>query len=150
MWWSRVGDAGAGDLAGTYLVEVVEQETADGVRHPFGEKVAGMLLYGADGSMAAVVGAADRPSLDMDLLAATAGASDREMAEAFRSSYGFAGSYEIVDGAVHHHIAVSTVPNWVGTDQIRPFSLAGDQLILRPPGWRVVARRAPVPARGRP
>lgn len=136
---SSTADTG---LAGTYVVQTVERETPQGVVHPFGEAVAGMLLYGADGSMAAVVGAADRPVLDLDLLAATAGATDREMADAFRSAYGFAGSYEVVGPTLHHHIAVSTVPNWVGTDQIRPFTLAGGELVLRPPGWRVVARRS--------
>lgn len=135
-----MGDAAPG-LAGTYRVEVVEQETAAGVRHPFGQKVAGMLLYGTDGSMAAVVGAGERPPLDMDLLAATVSAAEHDLAVAFQSAYGFAGTYEIVGDAVHHHIAVSTVPNWAGTDQVRPFVLAGDELTLRPPGWRVVGRR---------
>lgn len=125
------------------MVEVVEMDAGDGrVEHPFGPDVSGMLLYGADGAMAAVVGRAVQPALEMDLLAATVSASDRELAAAFRSAYGFAGTFQVVDDAVHHHIIVSTVPNWVGTDQIRPCTLEGDVLVLKPPGWRVVARRA--------
>ncbi len=135
-------------IVGTYMVEVVEKESGDGrVEHPFGPDVSGMLLYGADGAMAAVVGRAAQPALDMDLLAATVAASERQLAEAFRSAYGFAGTFEVVEDAVHHRILVSTVPNWVGTEQVRPYTLDGDVLTLRPPGWRVVARRSQWAAR---
>jgi hypothetical protein len=130
------------EIVGTFEVQLVEKYSdRGGVEHPFGERVAGMLLYSADGSMAAVVGRADLPSLDMDLLAGTVAASERELAYAFRSAYGFAGTFDVVGGAVHHRILVSTVPNWVGTEQVRPYTLEGDVLTLRPPNWRVVARR---------
>lgn len=128
-------------IVGTYMVKIVEKYSGDGpVEHPFGEDVSGMLLYGPDGAMAAVVGRRTLPALAMDLLAATVSASDRQLAEAFRSAYGFAGTYEVVDDAVHHRIVVSTVPNWVGSEQIRPYTLHGEVLTLRPPGWRVVAQ----------
>jgi Lipocalin-like domain len=140
------------DIVGTYVVQLVEKYTDDGaVEHPFGEPVAGMLLYGADGAMAAIVGRADQPVLDMDLLAGTVAASDRELAGAFRAAYGFAGTFEVEGGTVRHRVLVSTVPNWVGTDQVRPYTIDGDQLTLRPPGWRVVARRAnPLAGESRP
>ncbi len=130
-------------IVGTYFVHLVEKYTDDGaVEHPFGERVAGMLLYGADGAMAAVVGRADQPALEMDLLAGTVAASDSELAGAFRSAYGFAGTFEVEGETVRHRVLVSTVPNWVGTDQVRPYTIEGEELTLRPPGWRVVARRA--------
>jgi Lipocalin-like domain len=130
-------------IIGTYVVDLVEKYTDEGgVEYPFGERVAGLLLYGADGAMAAVVGRADQPILEMDLLAGTVAASDRELAGAFRSAYGFAGTFEIEGDIVRHRIIVSTVPNWVGTEQVRPYTIEGEVLTLRPPGWRVVAHRA--------
>lgn len=132
------------DIAGTYQVEVVEKYAASGeVQYPFGAQVSGMLLYGSDGAMAAVVGRADQPALDMDLLAGTVAATESDQAEAFRAAYGFAGTYRIAGDIVHHRILVSTVPNWVGTEQLRPFELEAGVLTLRPPGWRVIARRLP-------
>jgi hypothetical protein len=135
------------DIVGTYVVQLVEKYTDDGaVEHPFGEPAAGMLLYGADGAMAAIVGRADQPVLDMDLLAGTVAASDRQLAGAFRAAYGFAGTFEVEGDTVRHRVLVSTVPNWVGTVQVRPYTIDGEELTLRPPGWRVVAHRASPPA----
>ena len=128
------------------MVDLVEKYTDEGgVEYPFGERVAGMLLYSADGAMAAVVGRADQPILKMDLLAGTVAASDRELAGAFRSAYGFAGTFEVEGERIRHRISVSTMPNWVGTEQERPYTIEGEVLTLRPPGWRVVAHRAHLP-----
>jgi Lipocalin-like domain len=129
-------------IVGTYVVHLVEKYNDDGtVEFPFGERATGMLLYAADGAMAAVVGRSDQPALEMDLLAGTVKASESELAVAFRSAYGFAGTFVVDGDVVRHRILVSTVPNWVGTDQVRPYTMEGDLLTLRPPGWRVVARR---------
>jgi Lipocalin-like domain len=130
-------------IVGTYLVHLVEKYYHDGtVAFPFGEPAAGMLLYAADGAMAAVVGRSDQVALEMDLLAGTVAASDSELAAAFRSAYGFAGTFVVEGDTVRHRILASTVPNWVGTDQVRPYAVEGEILTLWPPGWRVVARRA--------
>jgi len=130
------------DIVGSYRVTTVERRTPEGeLRHPFGVHPDGVLVYGADGMTAAVVGASGREVLAMDLLDESVGATADELAGAFRSAYGFAGTYEVVGEAVHHRILVSTVANWVGTEQVRPFSIDGDALTLRPPGWRVVAYR---------
>jgi Lipocalin-like domain len=140
---SRAMASAADEIVGTYLVQLVEKYRDDGAaERPFGERATGMLLYGPDGAMAAIVGRSDQPALDMDLLAGTVAASDRQLAGAFRSAYGFAGTFEVEGETVRHHILVSTVPNWVGTDQVRPYTIEGEMLTLRPPGWRVVARRA--------
>jgi len=137
-------------IVGTYVVHRVEKYNDDGtVEFPFGEPAAGLLLYAADGDMAAVVGRSDRPALAMDLLAGTVEAPDRELAAAFRSAYGFAGTFVVEGDIVRHRIIASTVPNWVGTDQVRPYALEGEMLTLRPPGWRVLARRTDLPAAGR-
>ena len=136
-------------IAGSYRVESVERYDQGSVRRPFGERPEGMLLYGTDGAMAAVVGAGGRPHLEMDLLADSGGASEADLAAAFRSAYGFAGTYEVEGDVVRHRIDVSTMPNWVGTEQVRPFELSDETLTLYPPGWRLVARRwAPPSAKG--
>jgi Lipocalin-like domain len=136
-------------IVGTYLVHLIEKFNDDGtVAFPFGQRPSGMLLYAPDGAMAAVVGRSDQAALEMDLLAGSVKASDRDLATAFRSAYGFAGTFVVEGDIVRHRILVSTVPNWVGTDQVRPYAVEGDMLTLRPPGWRVVARRSDLPLPG--
>ena len=140
------------DIVGSYRVGTVERETPDGaLRQPFGAHPDGILVYGADGMTAAVVGTSRRQALAMDLLTETMAATESELAAAYLSAYGFAGTYEVVGEVVHHRILVSTVANWIGTEQVRPFSIDGDVLVLRPPGWRVVAYRcAPAEDLGSP
>ena len=129
-------------LVGSWRVITVERTTESGeVVEPFGSDPDGILIYGADGMTTAVVGASGRPSLDLDLIEARVTAPDADLAEAFRTASGFAVSYEIDGDVVVHRILVSTVPNWVGTEQVRPFAIDGELLTLRPPGWRLVARR---------
>ncbi len=141
------GAAGQPSIVGSYRVESVERTLDDGtVTEPFGPDPVGLLIYGADGMTTAIVGASGRPLLDLDLIANRVTASDADQAAAFRSAHGFAGSYEVTDGAVVHRIQVSTVENWVGTEQVRPYTLDGDILTLRPPGWKLTARRTGLPA----
>jgi Lipocalin-like domain len=130
-------------LVGSYRVSSVEHFSDDGTLYPFGHDPQGFLMYSAEGLMTAVLMASDRPTLAMDLLEGTSTATDAETADAFRSAYGFAGTFEVAASEVTHLILVSTVPNWVGTTQVRPFELTGDLLTLYPPNWRLQARRWP-------
>jgi Lipocalin-like domain len=130
-------------LVGNYQVSSVEHFSDQGTLHPFGHDPQGFLMYSAEGLMSAVLMASDRPNLAMDLLQGTSTATDAETAAAFRSGYGFAGTYEITGSEITHSLLVSTMPNWVGTTQVRPFELEGDLLTLYPPNWRLRARRWP-------
>ena len=128
-------------VVGCYRVVSVEHFVDDDTLHPFGDDPQGFLMYSAEGLMSAVLMAAGRPNLAMDLLAGTSTATDAEVVAAFHSGYGFAGTY-VVDGSViTHQLIVCTVPNWVNTAQVRPFELDDDLLSLYPPDWRLRARR---------
>ena len=100
-------------------------------------------MYSAEGLMTAVLMAAGRPNLAMDLLLGTSTATDAETVAAFHSAYGFAGTYVVEGSVITHQLLVSTVQNWVGTSQVRPFELEDDMLSLYPPNWRLRARRWP-------
>jgi hypothetical protein len=130
-------------VVGCYRVVSVEHFVEDATLHPFGDDPQGFLMYSAEGLMSAVLMSAGRPNLAMDLLAGTSTATDAEVVAAFHSGYGFAGTYEVDGGVITHQLLVSTVPNWVGTAQVRPFELEGDVLSLYPPGWRLRALRWP-------
>ena len=132
-----------GSVVGNYKVTTVEHFTDEGTLHPFGPDPQGFLMYSAEGLMTAVLMASGRPNLAMDLLLGTSTATDAETVAAFHSAYGFAGTYEIEGSVITHQLLVSTVQNWVGTSQVRPFELEGDVLALYPPSWCLRARRWP-------
>lgn len=54
-----------------------------------------------------------------------------ERAQAYVTSFAYAGTYELKGDAVVHHLEIASYPNWVGTDLIRTFVLDHDRLILR-------------------
>lgn len=65
---------------------------------------------------------------------ATAPATDAARAEAFRAYLGYFGPYTVdtAKKTVVHHVAGSSRPDWIGTNQVRhyDFSADGRQLIL--------------------
>jgi Lipocalin-like domain len=130
-------------IVGCYEVVSVEHFTDEGTLRPFGDDPRGFLMYAAEGLMSAVLMQSGRPNLAMDLLEGTSTATDAETVAAFHSAYGFAGRYEVKGSEVHHYLEVSTVPNWCGTNQVRPFELDADSLSLYPPSWCLRARRWP-------
>ena len=61
-----------------------------------------------------------------------------ECIEAFRSYFGYFGSYSVDEdaGVVTFHIEGAAYPNYVGADQKRFFTIEGNRLILRTPPER--------------
>jgi Lipocalin-like domain len=108
------------------------------VSRPFGESPAGLILYQADGRMSAQVSSSRQTRLSSeDFLQARV----EEAAEAWRTYFGYWGSFEVdaKKGVVVHRVEGSSFSNWIGTEQIRHFRFDGaDRLILStssPAGW---------------
>ncbi len=118
-------------LVGTWKLLSVELRLQDGTtRHPWGKKVAGQLIYGADGFMAGSFMQKNRSLFGVaDVMAGT----PSEFAAAMKSYIGYAGPYSIQDDRVIHHAEVSLFPNWTGTDIDRFFEIQGNQLTLSTP-----------------
>ena len=104
---------------------------ADGGRSetPFGISPTGMLIYTPGGHMVAIISYSGRPPLTGDRVAAP----PSERAQAFATSFAYSGRYTFLCDRVVHHVEVSTVPNWVGTDMTRTVKIIGDRLILGTP-----------------
>ena len=66
--------------------------------------------------MSAVISYGGRGPLAGDRVSAP----ESERAEAFATSFGYAGRYSFSGSQVTHHVEVSTVQNWVDTDLVRP------------------------------
>lgn len=103
------------------------------VMRPFGDSPSGLILYQANGYMSAQlsVGSPARFASDDSLRA-----SVEEAAEAWRTYFGYWGSFKVdmEKSIVVHRVEGSSFSNWIGTEQVRHFRFdRADRLILETP-----------------
>ncbi|AVA24687.1 lipocalin-like domain-containing protein [Rhizobium sp. NXC24] len=118
-------------LKGSWKLSGWRRTTSKGdVSYPLGEEASGLLVYTSSGTMMVQMTAANRPAFETsDPL----GGSAEERAAAYSTCLAYFGSYRVGDGKVTHRIEGSSFPNWAETEQVRPYELKGDELILRTP-----------------
>jgi hypothetical protein len=102
----------------------------DGSEHyPLGRNPQGSLVYTAGGWVTAHLCATDRPELPSDDVR---GGSESDRAAAYSSYFAYCGTYEVrSDDTIVHRVALSLVPSWVASKQVRHFELTGEDLLLR-------------------
>src|ERR1700693_5963963 len=131
--FASVGSAMAQDnLVGAWKLISASSTTENGVikKDVYGPNPTGMLTCTTDGRMMTIIAMGDRKPLSV---ADRVAAPIEERAEAFSTFIAYAGRYSLVGDKETLHIDVSSLQNWVGTDQVRYVSLHGNQLILRTP-----------------
>ena len=93
----------------------------------YGPRPTGIIHYGADGRMMALITHDGRQRLSgRDRQDAT----DAESAAAYKSSIGYAGSYSLDGDWITHHVDASTYPNWIGTRLRRQVHVQGGTVEL--------------------
>lgn len=100
------------------------------IGHPFGVRAAGTLGYSAGGFMQGQVSAQDRPR---PASADPFGGSDLDRAAAYSSYVAYSGRYDVHPDRIVHHVNTSLFPGWTGSEQVRYYTLTGDELSLRTP-----------------
>jgi hypothetical protein len=100
---------------------------AAGVRAPFGNDPTGTLIYAADGRMAAVVAAGDRPLLSQPT---PRRAPCEEVRAAFASFFCYTGRWHVEGDDVVHAVEGALNPAMAGTVQRRRIVLDGAVLEL--------------------
>jgi hypothetical protein len=108
-----------------------EDRSADGtVSYPFGEHPAGYFVYDSTGHLSVQIMRTPAPKSFPGMRDGTGdGASFRE---AFRAYAAYFGTYTVDGrkGTVTHHVEGSLRADYTGTDQVRPFRIEGDRLII--------------------
>ena len=138
-------------LVGTWKLLSASLSTASGERNeaPFGLSPAGFLTYTQEGRMAAMISYSRRKPLSVIDLPL---ASVEEKAEAFSTFLAYAGRYTLTEDQVIHHVEVSSIQNWTGTDLVRLIKFQGDRIILvtlptsigeKIQTWELIWERAP-------
>lgn len=110
-------------LTGTWhLIEWTASRDDGSTRHPSGPDATGRIIYSDDGFMSAFLAASDGHS----------------------GALAYSGTWEMLGGEeVVHHVSLSTVEAFVGTDLVRAVSWDGSDLVLTTPprdGWVNVLR----------
>ena len=118
-------------IVGTWKVVRYEDRAADGtVSYPYGESPAGYFVYDATGHLSVQIMRTPALKSFPGMRQGTGdGASYRE---AFLAYVAYFGTYTVdaTNGTVTHHVEGSLRPDYTGTDQVRPFRIDGDRLII--------------------
>jgi Lipocalin-like domain len=125
------------DLYGTWGLKSFHALTADGSKvFPLGEDLSGRIMLDGGGRMAVQIMRRDRKSFaTQDPFAMTPD-------EAKAALLGYIAYYGtlVVDaeaGTVTTTVEVASIPNWVGSEQVRMYQLEGDRLTLSTPPMQV-------------
>src|SRR4051794_23432162 len=77
---------------------------------PFGPAPSGLITYTSDGRVMAIICHSGRkPLVTGDRISA----STDERAEAFATSFSYAGRYSVLGNKISHHVEIASVQNWV-------------------------------------
>ncbi len=115
-------------IVGSWTYATADTVRPDGSRVPtWGPNFSGLVIFGSDGRFISLIGRADVPKFASG--ARATGTADENKA-AVNGSIALFGTYTIneTDRSLIYHIERSSFPNWSGTEQKRPFTLAGDEL----------------------
>ena len=113
-------------LVGTWkLVSVTHIQHPSGIESDdYGLHPIGYLNYSSDGHVMVMMIRADRPKPKEQNV------SPDEAQALIKSMTGYAGTYQVKDNKIIHHIEISWNESWTGTKQVRYYKLKGNRLIL--------------------
>jgi Lipocalin-like domain len=119
-------------ILGTWKLVSASSSSSDGERSdtPFGVGPTGFLTYNPDGRMSVLISHGGRKLLSPSV---SNPPTTEAQADAFRTFVAYAGRYTLQSGEVVHHVEISFMQDWVGTDQIRTIKIEGDRLALATP-----------------
>ncbi len=129
------------DFTGTWrLLEYSFHHEDGAVEHPWGDQVAGYLIYSPQGFMSANLSPAHRSwRFRRARLKAEVPAADDQGKSRFvrrgvpRDYIAYSGRFQIENDHIIHHVEVSLFSHWVGLPQVRHYQFSSNQLTLRTP-----------------
>ena len=120
----------AGKFFGTWRLVSCVAEAPDGERiYTFGRNAQGRANF-EPGRFSFHVLNPDRPKLSS---ADPREATEQEVRAAFAGYLAYYGSFSVDQdaGTIVNHVEAASIPNWVGSDQVRYYRFENDRLILR-------------------
>ncbi|KAF3886037.1 MULTISPECIES: lipocalin-like domain-containing protein [Nostocales] len=124
-------------LLGTWKLISITATYPDGTSNSeaYGENPRGYITYTDGGRMMVLFSTSDRKPFSRDILTPLAVDLDlvsvEERAQAFSTFNAYAGTYTLNGNTVTHDIEVASIPNRVGKDLVRTFTVNGNQVTLK-------------------
>lgn len=117
--------ANPGQIAGVWRLVEASTTLVDGtVQHPYGQPAAGLFIYTPGGHLSLHLNRNPRgPKFDQR-------PTDSELGKVARDYIGYYGKWTVIENSVIHHVDGAMLPNRIGQDAKRPFTLCGDRLEL--------------------
>jgi hypothetical protein len=118
-------------ITGIWKLVSIESEAEDGeTTHPYGRDVAGLVVIDPKGFFSVHTMNMKRRYFKV---ADPRGGTPEETREAFEGYTGYYGTYDINEAkrVIIFHVSGAWLPNWIGTDQIRYYTVKGNRLTVK-------------------
>jgi hypothetical protein len=103
----------------------------------YGANPTGYLIYTLEGRMMVMFAKRNRPSFSEVVQSPFSDEMNAVpldvLSQAFKTFNAYAGTYRVKGDTVIHHLEIASIPNRVGTDLVRTFSVRKNQLTLKTP-----------------
>jgi hypothetical protein len=118
---------GQGSIVGSWTLVSVTAHQGDKTTEPLGSNPLGSLMFDRGGRFMMMIA---RPALPRFAANKRDAGTPEENKAVLASSLAFFGTYSVgeADNVITLRVESSTFPNWIGTDQKRSFTLAGDEM----------------------
>jgi len=117
-------------VIGIWKLISIQTEADDGtLAYPFGKDVTGLLMIDARGYFSAQLMDMKRPSFKS---ADPRGGTPVEVRTAFENYIGYFGTFDLDETkrVMTFHVRGAWLPNWIGSDQIRYYTLSGNRMSI--------------------
>ena len=120
------GTATRDDVQGVWRLIEASTTLADGtVEHPYGQPAAGLFVYTPGGHLSLHLHRNPPPARFDER------PTDSELGAVARGYIGYYGTWSVTGNTVTHHIEGAMIPNRIGQDAERPFTVCGNVLELK-------------------
>jgi hypothetical protein len=117
-------------VTGIWKLISFQTEADDGTwTYPFGKNVTGLLMIDAKGYFSVHVMNMKRPSFKIP---DPRGGTPGEIKTAFENYIGYYGTFDLDEtkGAIIFHVRGAWLPNWIGSEQIRYYTLSENHMSI--------------------
>ena len=131
LWMIGVSAQPTSSIVGTWRVVKYEDHGPDGtIRRPYGENPLGYFVYDPTGHLSIHI--MRTPALTPFPGMRDGTGDPARYQDAFLAYVAYFGTYTVdaTNSTVTHHVEGSLRPDYTGTDQVRPFRIEGDRLII--------------------
>lgn len=121
----QTGKSSTGDVVGTWMLVSETAHQGGKTTEPLGPNPLGSIMFDRGGRFMLLI---SRPGLPKFAAGKRDAGTPEENKAVLAGMLAFIGTYSVSEDVQILHVEASTFPNWIGTDQKRYFTLAGNEM----------------------